>query len=80
MTSKQKDDTMNVMKEKTKQTSFTLTLFNTDKNKDKEKLLSKLEIAFDDVNNVLPNTYYDFIEQMEYGKTYKFTFEELDAS
>jgi len=80
LTSKQKDDTMNVMKEKTKQTSFTLTLFNTDKNKDKEKLLSKLEIAFDDVNNVLPNTYYDFIEQMEYGKTYKFTFEELDAS
>ena len=70
---------MNVMEEKTKQTIFTLTLFNTDKNKDKEKLLSKLEIAFDDVNNVLPNTYYDFIEQMEYGKTYKFTFEELNA-
>lgn len=65
---------------KTMKTSFTLKLDDTPLNRNKENMLSKLEIAFDDVNNTLPEEYYFFIDHMEYGKTYRITFEELNAS
>lgn len=61
-------------------TSFTLKLDDIPLNRNKETMLSRLEIAFDDVNNVLPEDYYFFVDHMEYGKTYRITFEELNAS
>ena len=61
-------------------TVFNLTLYDTTQNRELATLLNKLEVAFNDVKNSLPQSYYDFIEKMEYGKAYKFTFEELDAS
>jgi hypothetical protein len=61
-------------------TTFALNLNDTPKNRGKESLLSKLEIAFDDEVNDLPDSYYNFIEKMQYGKTYIITFEELNAS
>lgn len=58
------------------QVELKLYLKDTEENRKKEKLLSKLEILFDDVDNVLPEEYFNFIKNMKWNTNYKIIFEE----
>lgn len=55
--------------------SFELKLF--EDTKDKEPLLNRLEIMFDDIRNTIPEEFYYFSDGVPYGSTIKVTFEHL---
>lgn len=57
-------------------TEFTLYL-NPDQS-DKLGLLNKLEVAFDDVRNELPESYFDLVQDVPFGSTIKITMEVIE--
>lgn len=56
-------------------TDFCLKLFDDEYTKNKLKLLSKLEVAFDDHRNILPEAYFEIVENAPLGSSFKITIE-----
>ena len=65
---------------KLQSTSFEMTLFDDDYNREKYTMLSKLEIMFDDSRNVIPEDgfQYFFCDKMPWGSKVRVTFELLE--
>lgn len=54
-------------------TTFELTLY--EDMKFQEEMLNRLEIAFDDPRNILPDDYFYFSDNLPYGSKVRITFE-----
>jgi hypothetical protein len=59
-------------------TEFELTLYADRENSRDSSMLSKLELAFDDIRNPIPDSYYKFVENLPYGGRFRVVFEVLE--
>lgn len=58
-----------------KKVQYDLTLFNDDSVREKLTVLDKMETMFDDERNIVPDSYYELIENLSLGSTIRVTVE-----
>lgn len=58
-------------------TTFKLTLFNDESVKEKLLMMSQLDVMFDDERNVVPNEYYDIVDNIQIGESITITVEKI---
>jgi len=59
-------------------TEFNLVLHDNDVNKNKLRMLSKLEVMFDDPLNIIPDNWFYFTDELPFGVKIKVTLEVIE--